>query len=148
MNAKLLGALASLALMVGVSSAQAAIVEVIATGTVTSDNDLTGIFGPAGGVNNLIGSTIQITYQFDTQKGRNPSENDAQGGVEEGSPSPSLGATVKVGSVTGPAIAGSYFGEISGLNRPDQPYASQSHTASDRTDQGNLDVSAFAQSWV
>lgn len=145
MKAKLLGAIATLALVAGASCAQAAIVDVTYNGTVTSDTELTGIFGPANGSDNLVGSTFQITYRFNTTQGTtysSPTENFAYG---YGASSPSLGATVKVGSITGPAIAGSYFGEISGYNDPSAPESEQYHDANDYIyNPGNIYVNNIA----
>jgi hypothetical protein len=151
MKAKLLGAVAALALMAGASSAQVAIVDITYTGVVTYNIDQTGIFGPAGGDNNLVGSTLQITYRFDTTKGNTSSsatQNFAIGGSSYGVASPSLGATATVGALTGPAIAGSNEGFIYGGNDPSVPFAQQFHLANDYTNTGGVETGAFAQSSV
>lgn len=152
MKARLLSAIATLALMPGASSAQAAIVDVTYNGTVTSNDDQTGLFGPAGGSNNLVGSTFQITYRFDTTQGytySSPTLNYAYGGSGYGPASPSLGATVKVGSVTGPAIAGSYNGQIFGQNDPSIPQGEQIHEAVDyNNNAGNIEIDNYADGGV
>jgi len=151
MKAKLLGAIASLALLAGASSARAAIVEVTYYGVVTGDSDLTGIFGPAGGNDNLVGSAFQITYRFDTAEGHtysSPTQNFAIGGSIYSVPSPSLGATVKVGAITGPAIAGSYDGLIYGSNDPSAPIGNQAHYAEDFNSTADGFNDAYANSSV
>jgi hypothetical protein len=150
MKHALLGAVAALALTAGASAAHAAIVDVTYRGVVTSDTDLTGIFGSAGGSGNLIGSAFQITYRFDTTRGyrlSTPVQNSALGGTDYGVPTPSLGAMVMVGSLTGPTIAGSYKGYMFGYNGPSYPNGEQYHEAYDYNS-GNIFTQIYAYGYA
>jgi hypothetical protein len=147
----LFGLAACTALLASASAAQAAIVDVTYRGVVTYNTDLTGIFGPASGSGNLIGSAFQITYRFDTMRGStgsSPTNNYAYGGSNYGVPTPSLGATVKVDNVSAPTITGSYIGYISGLNDPSSLFSQQFHEAFDKASANNILAESLAYSYV
>ena len=125
MKAKLFGVIAAVTFVAGLPSARAAIVDVTYTGMVTSITDQANTFHGAG-----VGSLFQIAYRFDTTQGytiSSPTENLAYGGSCCGNSSPSLGATVTVNNVTGPAIAGNLEGNIFGYNDPSQQSSEQYH---------------------
>jgi hypothetical protein len=69
LKAKVWGVAALLATSAFVSSVSAAIVTVIYTDTVTTDIDLTGVFGTAEGINNLVGVKCTSKFLFDTSHG-------------------------------------------------------------------------------
>jgi PEP-CTERM motif-containing protein len=102
MNVRLFGVLAA-SVIVGTTPASAAIVDVIYTGTVTSDSDLTGVFGTVGGSNDLVGQTYIAKFVFDTSMGtevNTSSQHYVSGGVGLGAPSPAISATLTIGSTT------------------------------------------------
>lgn len=142
MRHALLCAVAALSLMAGASSAQAAIVDVIYNGAVTSITDQTNIFNGAA-----VGDPFQISYHFDTTKGYVSSSN-AYGGSLYPVPTPSLGVTVKINGVTGPEIYGSYYGQILGYSNSN-PFFQQWHTAEDRyTNLSNISIDNYATGTV
>jgi len=119
-NAKLkslLGAIATVALLAGLSSAQAAIVDVTYTGTVDYGHDQTGLFGTPGA--SLAGDSYQVTYVFNTALGitySSPTYNYAYGGSAYGVPSPALGTTVTINGISVSSNLNGYIGEIVGCN--------------------------------
>jgi hypothetical protein len=128
---KLIGAVAIIALIADLSSAQAGVVYVTYTGTVTSSSDLTGMFGPVG-FNNLVGDSYQVSYQFNPALGytySSPTENFADGGSFYPAPSPALSATVTINGVSVSSNLTGYQDQILGLNNG-TTYAGQSHMTS------------------
>lgn len=85
------------------SEASAAIVDLTFRGIVSSDFDQTGIFGPAGGSNNLIGDLYTGRYVFNTALGSLTSSSDTNlldGGTNFGSTSPLVSATATINGHT------------------------------------------------
>jgi hypothetical protein len=111
-------------------SAGAVIVNVEYTGSVTSGNDLQGLFGAQGAA--LTGSVYQANYVFDVTFGLNNFQciscqsglgtmNYIFGGAKYGPPhevSPLISASITIGGATVP-VAGTYFSQIFGQNNGD-----------------------------
>ena len=97
---------ASLALASAPTSASATYVSVTYTGTVTSDSDLTGIFGTVNGTNNLVGKTYTSNFLFDIPRGvpqNTPPPNASQGYSGDDAHftvPPAISATVTIGVTT------------------------------------------------
>lgn len=110
-------ALAAMALasVMGLSGAQAAIVYVTYTGTVTSGYDDTGVFGTPGA--DLTGEAYTSNYVFDTSVAAysysDPSSSYylVSGGGAYGTVSPSLGATLTING-NSVSTTGDYSGKI------------------------------------
>ena len=97
---------ASLALAGVPTSASATIVSVTYTGTVTGDQDQTGIFGTVNGTNDLVGKTYTSNFIFDIPKGipqNSPPPNASQGYFGNDllfTVPPAISATVTIGVTT------------------------------------------------
>lgn len=140
MNRTLLTTVASAAVLVAISvSAQAAIVQVVYTGTVSSGVDTIGVFGQQGA--SLAGDVFKVTYIFDTTRGTivsSPTENSATGGAAIGVASPSLGTIVEINNED-IALTGNNFAQIYGYN--DGGFSQQSHESDFVIDNGKLTYS-------
>jgi len=125
MKTKLFRAIATVTLLAGLSSAQAAIVDVTYTGGVSSAVDITGMFGPAG-TNNIIGASYILTYQFNTALGipySSPTKNYVYCGSAYGVASPALSTTVTINGI-------SVSSDLNGYN--DETYATKSGSTTEQ----------------
>jgi PEP-CTERM motif len=148
MKLKLVSAVAAVALLGGVSSASAsADVTVTYTGTITDGDDITGVFGPAGG--SLDGDSFTFTYVFDPTLGATYSsstENYAYGGSLYGSASPALSAVVTINRVTASIGVPSYFAQILGENNGS--YSEQYASAQNYSDIGAVYINSSLYSSI
>ena len=104
--------------LLAVYPASAAIVDVVYIGTVSSNTDASGYFGPAGGFNNLVGDTYEASFVFNTALGTTYSSatnNYAYGGSYIGVATPVVSAIVTVNGQS-VNITGAYKGVIYGEN--------------------------------
>lgn len=102
--------LAALAATIGAAlPAEAALVDVTWTGTVTNGNDARDLFGvpvSGGGFHDLAGQSFTATYRFDTAVGSlvsGPGFADLRGGTSFGAgtdPSPAVSATLTINGTT------------------------------------------------
>ncbi len=147
MKAKLLAAAVAVAFVTGATSASAALVDVVYSGTVYDSNDLTGVFGPPN--TSLDGDPITVTYEFDTTQGitsASPTQNYAYGGGFYGASSPALSVVITVDGVSVSAGAPNYIGEIYGYN--DGSISEQLHEASNYSDNGVIFEDSGAETYI
>jgi hypothetical protein len=121
-------------LAVGASSAQAATMQAVYTGTVTSSSNSTGEFGVAA-VDGLDGLAYVLTFLYDTDVGTPtifPTNTTIQGGTAPGNsaPSPMISASLTINGVTR-TINGTYQGVVS---QQQDAFDLAQHFAQDATD--------------
>ena len=110
--------------------ADATVVYVTYTGTISRGNDPNGVFGQAGSLN---GKSFETSYVFDTGSfpDASPSLNSVFGGTALGSPSPLIDpAVLTIGGVS-IDIRGNLVGEIQGINQGPGAFSEQLHRAYD-----------------
>lgn len=121
------------ALALGTIPANAAVVEMTFTGTITSGADLTDTFGT--GTTNLAGQSVTMVVTYDTEIGTylsTPTMVGISGGSADGVPSPAS-AEVTIGGVT-QDIAGDYAGAAQLTDS--EYYTNSYYKAEDRTYDG------------
>jgi len=126
-----IGAAAGYLLAISLSTtANAAIVYVTYTGTVTAGTDPGGMFGQSG---SLSGQPYEVLYVFDTGSypDNNPTHNFIFGGTAFGNPSPLVGAAVLTVGGVSIEIGGNKVGEIAGTNNGPNAFSQQLHRAND-----------------
>jgi hypothetical protein len=110
--------------------AEATVVYVTYTGTISRGDDPSGVFGQAGSLN---GKSFEVGYVFDTGSypDTNPALNFVFGGTNFGSPSPLIDpAVLTIGGVS-IDIRGNLVGEIQGINQGPGAFSEQLHSAWD-----------------
>jgi hypothetical protein len=129
MKSRLGLAVAALLCVVSAPPAEATVVYVTYTGTISSGSDSGGVFGQAG---SLRGESFTASYVFDTGSFADTSstENFVFGGTTFGTPSPLIDpAVLTIGGVS-INIRGNSVGEIQGINGPGA-FSEQLHRAYD-----------------
>lgn len=149
MNIRFFGVLATF-VIVGTTPAAAAIVDVIYTGTVTSDSDLTGVFGTVGGSNDLVGQIYTAKFVFDTSMGtevNTGSQHYISGGTGFGTTSPAISATLTIGSTT-ISVPTNYSAEIYTHDQAAIGFGEQNHFVSDYVNNSALYSYRVLQAYV
>jgi hypothetical protein len=131
MKSRLGLAVAAMLCVVSAAPAEATVVYVTYTGTISSGSDSGGVFGQAG---SLSGESFTASYVFDTGIGNtatSPTENFVFGGTSFSVPSPLIDpAVLTIGGVS-INISGNKVGEIQGINQGAGAFSEQLHSAWD-----------------
>jgi hypothetical protein len=130
MKSRLGVAVAAVLCILSAAPAEATVVYVTYTGTISRGDDPSGVFGQAGSLN---GKSFEASYVFDTGSFPDTSltENFVFGGTAFGTPSPVIDpAVLTIGGVS-INIRGNSVGEIQGINQGPGAFSEQLHRAYD-----------------